>query len=260
MRIFIGIGLVTLLSVASFAEEGWSWPEKPQNLQVLPKDWPGSRLEAPMTGFARALGVRCSHCHVGEPGAPLTTYDFASDQNPNKERAREMLRMLGSINGHLDKIEPSGGEPVNMWCHTCHRGRPRPMVLSEELAEAYRTHGVGQALIHYSTLRRDFYGKGAYDFTDEGALNGFGYQVLADGDPEGAVKVFQLNAEFFPESANAWDSLAEAYQNAGDLGRAKELYLKSLELNSENQNAEQQLERIEAELGRTNRDPAAVDG
>ncbi len=54
-----------------------------------------------MKGFTRALGVRCSHCHVG--GNPLSTYDFASDENPNKGRAREMLRMLNSINEHLQK-------------------------------------------------------------------------------------------------------------------------------------------------------------
>ena len=32
-----------------------------------------------MPGFTRALGVRCSYCHVGEEGESLSTYDFASD-------------------------------------------------------------------------------------------------------------------------------------------------------------------------------------
>ena len=106
-----------------------------------------------MTGFTRALGVRCSHCHVGEEGEPLNTYDFASDDNPNKERAREMLRMLGSINDHLKNIEPSGVQPVNMWCHTCHRGRPRPMTLAEELAEKYRSDGLESSVAHYAKLK-----------------------------------------------------------------------------------------------------------
>ena len=55
-------------------QEEWTWPEIPENLQVLPSDWPGSRLRAPMTGFARALGVGCSHCHVGEADAPLAAW------------------------------------------------------------------------------------------------------------------------------------------------------------------------------------------
>jgi len=49
-----------------------------------------------------------------------------------------MYRMLGDISDHWKKIEPSGDKRVNMWCHTCHHGRPRPMTLDEELGEQYR--------------------------------------------------------------------------------------------------------------------------
>ena len=55
-----------------------------------------------------------NECHKGEEGKPLSTYDFASDENPNKNRAREMLRMLNEIEVHLNKIEPSGDKRVNM--------------------------------------------------------------------------------------------------------------------------------------------------
>ena len=103
-----------------------------------------------MIGFTRALGVRCSYCHKGEEGKPLSAYDFASDDNPNKNRAREMYRMLGDINDHLKKIEPSGDKRGNMWCHTCHHGRPRPMTLDEELGEQYRKKGLQAALDDYA--------------------------------------------------------------------------------------------------------------
>ena len=164
------VGAIALITLgptpAVHAQEQWSWPEKPENLQVLPKDWPGTRLRPVMMGFSRALGVRCSHCHKGEEGQPLSTYDFASDENPNKDRAREMLRMLGTINDHLDEIEPSGDRRINMWCHTCHRGRPRPMTLGEELGETYRMKGLEAALAAYNDLRTTYYGKGAYlDFS-----------------------------------------------------------------------------------------------
>src|SRR3954471_10923860 len=130
----ISLFVCAVFAVTTRAEQDrWSWPEKPQNLKVLPPTWTGARLQPVMFGFTRALGVRCSYCHVGEEGKPLTTYDFVSDANPNKDRAREMLRMLGDVNEHLKKLEPSGDKRVNMWCHTCHRGRPRPMTLEEEL-------------------------------------------------------------------------------------------------------------------------------
>src|ERR1700732_3885048 len=132
----VGVTLVTaFMALPAKSQDRWSWPEKPSNIQVLPKDWPGSRLQPVMIGFTRALGVRCPYCHKGEEGKPLSTFDFASDENPNKDRAREMRRMRGTIEDHRKKIQPSGDQRVNMWCHTCHRGRPRPTTLEEELGE-----------------------------------------------------------------------------------------------------------------------------
>ncbi|MGH9966331.1 MAG: c-type cytochrome [Pyrinomonadaceae bacterium] len=182
---------IVFTSTSRAQQDQWSWPEKPKNLQVMNKDWPGSRLSPVMRGFTRALGVRCSYCHTGEEGKSLSTYDFASDQNPNKNRAREMLRMLGSVNDHLKKIEPSGDKRVNMWCHTCHLGRPRPMALEEELGETYRMKGVETALTHYQDLKTKYLEKGAYDFSER-SLNVFGYEVLEKKDTAAAIRVFML--------------------------------------------------------------------
>jgi tetratricopeptide (TPR) repeat protein len=230
------------------AQDAWQWPEKPANLQVFPKDWTGERLAPVMRGFTRALGVRCTHCHVGVEGKPLTTYDFVSDANPNKDRARAMLRMLGDVNKSLEAIQPSGDKRVNMWCTTCHRGRPRPMTLGEELGETFRKSGVDAALERYRVLKDQFYSRGAYDFGPEG-LNGLGYEVLNAKDPAGAIKVFQRNADLFPVWANAWDSLGEAHLAAGDLEKAEAAYRKSLELQPANANARQKLEDIRRRRG-----------
>jgi len=239
-RVVVAVMAMVMATAPAADAQQWSWPERPENLQVLPEDWTGQRLQPVMTGFTRALGVRCSHCHVGEEGQPLTTYDFPSDDNPNKERARTMLRMLGDINETLKTIEPSGAEPVNMWCHTCHRGRPRPLTLGDELDETYRTDGIEAALARYAGLRERFYGRGSYDF-GENSLNGFGYAVMGKDDLDGALEVFLLNVELFPESSNVYDSLAEAYMNRGETRLAIQYYEKSLELNQGNSNAVQQL-------------------
>jgi pentatricopeptide repeat protein len=239
-----GIIFLTILwALPTKAQDQWSWPEKPKNLQVLPKDWPGSRLQPVMIGFTRALGVRCTYCHQGEEGKPLSTYDFVSDDNANKNRAREMLRMLGDINDHLKKIQPSGDKRVNMWCNTCHRGRPRPMTLEEELGEEYRKKGLEPALDYYADLKQKYYGRGAYDFGED-ALNGFGYAVLGNNDPAGAIEVFRLNAEQFPQSGNVWDSLAEAYMKAGNLNKAEEYYQKALRLDPTDENAKEVLKKL----------------
>lgn len=235
--------LIVLFAPRARTQENWSWPEKPKNLQVLPKDWPGSRLQPVMIGFTRALGVRCLYCHKGEEGKPLSTFDFASDENPNKDRAREMLRMLGTIDDHLNKIQPSGDQRVNMWCHTCHRGRPRPTTLEEELEEQYRKKGVEASLDYYADLKQKYYGRGPYDF-GENSLNNFGYEVLKK-DTLGAIQVFRLNAAEFPQSGNVWDSLAEAYMKSGDLKKAEEYYQKALTRDATDQNAKDILKKLQ---------------
>jgi tetratricopeptide (TPR) repeat protein len=237
---------VLLLSTIQTADaQRWSWPERAQNLQVLPADFPGQRLGSVMRGFTRALGVRCSHCHVGEEGESLSTYDFASDENPNKVTARAMLTMLGDINDALDTIEPSGAERVNMWCHTCHRGAARPAILTETLMMTYRADGGEAMLARYDQLRERYYGAATYDFR-EPSLNEVGYAVLALEDYETAIAVFRLNAKHFPESTNAFDSLAEAYAESGQPELAEVFYRKALELDPTNENSLEMLKTVKA--------------
>ena len=108
MIILFGLAVLIQWIADAQAQDQWSWPEKPQNLQILPNDWPGSRLAPVMQGFSRALGVRCSYCHVGEENQPLSTYDFASDANPNKKRARlQNISWYGEAMTILKKSTPA---------------------------------------------------------------------------------------------------------------------------------------------------------
>ncbi len=71
----------------------------------------------------------------------------------------------------------------------------------------------------------------AYKFFNfEAEFNKAGYQMLGSGQFEGALYVFEMNTKLFPESANAWDSLAEGYWKSGDLVKAKEYYNKAIQL------------------------------
>jgi tetratricopeptide (TPR) repeat protein len=237
-----GIALVTYDLAA---ESRWRWPENPKNLTEL-KGFNGEKLRPMMLGFTRALGVRCTHCHVGEDGKPLETFDFASDANPNKDKARAMLRMLGSINEQLKQLEPGGEHRVNMWCHTCHRGRPRPTTLGEELTDRYAESRAAGAVARYRELKAQFHGRGSYDF-GEGSLTGFGYEVLGQKDAAGAIAIFELLTEEFPQSSNAWDSLGEACLAAGKKDLALAHYRRSLELDPKNENAKKVISEIEAE-------------
>ncbi|MCH8272222.1 MAG: c-type cytochrome [Candidatus Marinimicrobia bacterium] len=234
--------MVLLLLNLPLHAQSWSWPEKPENIKVLSEEITGGRLAGVMAGFTQALGVHCSYCHVGEEGKGFSTYDFASDANPNKDRAREMLRMVEDIKGHLQMIEPSGAIRVELSCNTCHRGLSRPISLRAQLDETFRTDGIDASIAQYSELKEKYYGTGAYQFK-ESLLNNFGYAILSE-NPEGALKVFKLNTKEYPKSGNTWDSLAETYMGKGDMKNAKKYYKKSLKFNPDNQHARDMLKKI----------------
>ncbi|MCM8557290.1 c-type cytochrome [Sphingomicrobium sediminis] len=112
------------------------------NAQVLDPHTPKEDVTALMKHFTQALGVRCSYCHVGEEGAPLSTYDFASDAKAEKRRAREMMRLTMMIN----ESDMLPGEPFashtamdrnRVNCITCHQGNTRPATtLPEDAPDA----------------------------------------------------------------------------------------------------------------------------
>lgn len=62
-------------------------------------------------------------------------------------------------------------------------------------------------------------------------LNAYGYQLLGLGQHDKAIEILTLNTQRFPKSANAWDSLGEAYATKGDKDNAIKNFKKSLSLN-----------------------------
>lgn len=67
-----------------------------------------------------------------------------------------------------------------------------------------------------------------YDF--EGQLNRVGYRLLEIRQYETALYVFTMVTRLYPESANAWDSLAEGHWKAGDTEQAESYYQKAIAL------------------------------
>jgi CubicO group peptidase (beta-lactamase class C family) len=79
----------------------------------------------------------------------------------------------------------------------------------------------------------------------EGDLNAWGYRLIEDGKVKEAIEILKLNASLYPESANVYDSLAEAYETAGDKAQAIKNYKRSLELDPKNSNAAVHLKKLE---------------
>ena len=85
----------------------------------------------------------------------------------------------------------------------------------------------------------------AYNFDDEGELNIYGYSLLWDYKIKEAMAIFKLNVEQFPNSSNVYDSLGEAYLKNDEKEKSLVNYKKSLELDPDNFNAEDQIDLIQ---------------
>jgi len=78
----------------------------------------------------------------------------------------------------------------------------------------------------------------------ERTANARGYELLGQGKVREAVDVFRLNVYLYPESANTYDSLGDAYILAGDTELAIKSYEKSLALDPTNKNAVEKLKQL----------------
>ena len=77
---------------------------------------------------------------------------------------------------------------------------------------------------HYQKLSQKF---GLTIPVPENIMNQVGYQLLFGEKPDEAIAAFKSNVERYPESANVYDSLAEAYERGGKLELAAPLYEKA---------------------------------
>lgn len=196
-------------------------PDSFTNLKVLPKNIDQRTLIATMRGFALALGVRCTYCHVGpREDAPLDSIDFAKDDKRTKKTARVMLDMVQHINGeHLADVPERPQPKVEVRCMTCHRGVARPRLLDDEIALVLADSGLAAAARRYRDLRQRYYGSGSYDFR-ENVVDDLARAEARAGRIDNAIGLLELNAEFNPTSPTIPFIEGEIYLQRGDTARA----------------------------------------
>jgi tetratricopeptide (TPR) repeat protein len=113
--------------------------------------------------------------------------------------------------------------------------------LSDELAAVIRERGMAAALARYQELRRHH--AESY-YADEAEMNDLGYMLINSKRVGEAIEIFKLNTALYPQSANAFDSLGEAYLLHGDKELALLSYQKSVELNPQNAAAVKVIEKL----------------
>jgi dienelactone hydrolase len=81
----------------------------------------------------------------------------------------------------------------------------------------------------------------------EAVMNRVGYEHLQSGDTKGAVEILKLNVTAYPNSANVYDSVSDAYLADGQKDLARQNATKALEhLASDTSNSEQRRNGIKA--------------
>src|SRR3954470_22545203 len=127
LKIRVSLALVVLVFCCVAATSGGKSEPHFKNLKVLSKSISSKDLQGIMVDdFQDGLGVTCGFCHANaKDGHGL---NFESDQKPEKEIARAMMRMTTYLNRkYFNLKQPSlGSEALVVTCNTCHRGAAFP--------------------------------------------------------------------------------------------------------------------------------------
>ena len=120
--VFLGLLAFVFIGIAATNPAG----TRERNLKVLPKDISEADLDSVMHGYTKALNVNCDFCHA--ENKTKTDIDFASDDKPEKEITRMMMKLTATVNkDYFDyTIVYKAGETMAVSCNTCHDGFPRP--------------------------------------------------------------------------------------------------------------------------------------
>jgi hypothetical protein len=221
-------------------------PDEFTNLEVLPTDISKGELVSLMRSFAAGLGVRCNHCHVGEPSGDLRGMDFASDEKTEKGIARGMMAMVSEINGSL--IPKTNIEnPAQVNCMTCHHGVTRPVSLVQLMKEEYEERGVAAAVDNYRALKDKYYGSASYDFTSRTLGEVAEWLAQERESPDDAIAIAEFLLEQDPNDASSYALLGRILAGAGRKEDAIRNLEKAMELNPDDRWTARLLERVRTE-------------
>ncbi len=152
--------------------------------------------------------------------APLTLISYGDGQHAfdildNNDQSREIVKQtLDFLKFHLMKDEAA---------NTATKRAPSPgrfvaMITTDGITKAVQAFEEGKKTDPQAVLFR------------ENVLNAIGYQMLQDSRIREALEIFKLNVAAYPESANVYDSLGDAYEANGQKDMARQSAEKTLEL------------------------------
>jgi len=171
--------------------------------------------------------------------------------NGNRKDAEDRIRQIENNQSELIIFDEDEFYEVTKWflrrnmddlglitMQVCERNTAVSPLHHARISGLY--HIAGQSDLADNSLRR------ALDKNQwqDALLNMIGYEFINLQRMDAAVMIFKRNVDAFPESANAYDSMGEAYMISGKNDLAIESYKKSLMLNPDNYNASQMIDHL----------------
>ena len=170
-----------------------------KNIQVL-KTVPADDLRPTMNYIAGSLGVQCGFCHVFKQGQPP---DFASDEKKEKQTAREMMKMVMTIN----QESFDGRQEVS--CNSCHNGHPHPSIAPAVATEASLKERAENTMMHAGPAQ----GQGGEQQTRPSAESLFQKYEQAIGGSDAVAKLTTLQikgSETSPRGSSEFEQFNKA--------------------------------------------------
>jgi len=155
------------------------------------------------------------------------------DKNNNFKTSRKNVDVIFQSDNNGDEvIITAGGE------RSVYKRLPEEKFLTKELLDMNRT---SEAVAVLRELKISHPERRSVSETN---INVLGYELVNHNKIEAAIEIFKLNVELYPDAFNTYDSLGEAYMNAGNNELAIINYEKSYELNPKNENAKKIVEKL----------------
>ena len=114
--------------------------------------------------------------------------------------------------------------------------------LSEMLAKTLEEKSLDAVASQFHEMQQAGFSKDIY--AAESDFNSWGYRLIRQKKLKEAIGIFKLNVEAYPNSANVYDSLSDAYSQNGDTQLAIEIYEKALAIDPKSESAQKNLKKL----------------
>ena len=117
---------------------------------------------------------------------------------------------------------------------------------ARDLIQIIEEKGIDEGIKKFHEMKEETRTINRYVF-EEWLIKSMGLSFLSRDKMQEAIGILKLNSQLYPESWDAYYTLAEAYMKNGDKGMAKHYYQKALELNPDERDMKRILNKLENE-------------